>query len=130
MNANGDFHDDDTIEMSPADRFQQAHAIDPSSSMVEVDIAGVTHTGHFRTNNEDHYLVVRLARSLKTMMTNLIDGSLPERFDEVAYGMLVADGLGGCAAGEVASSQALIKLIELAVETPDWVMRMYQRESV
>ena len=129
MNANRDFHDDDTIEMSPVDAFQQAHAIDPTSSMVEVDIAGLTHTGHVRTNNEDHYLVVRLERSLTTMMTNLIDGSLPERFDEVAYGMLVADGLGGCAAGEVASSQALIKLIELAVETPDWVMRMHQRES-
>src|SRR6185295_13944010 len=57
------------------------------------------------------------------------DGSLPERFDDVAYGMLVADGMGGYSAGEVASSLALVKLIELAVETPDWVMRMRRREN-
>jgi protein phosphatase len=97
--------------------------------MLKVEIAGLSHTGHVRANNEDHYLVVRLERSLKTVITNLIDGSLPERFDEVAYGMLVADGMGGYAAGEVASSLALTKLIELAVETPDWVMRMRKREN-
>ena len=130
MYPNGDFRDDDTIEMLPdGSTFPQAYPVDPASSMVKVDIASSTHTGHVRTNNEDHYLVVRVQRSLQTMMTNLIDGSLPDRFDEVAYGMLVADGMGGCAAGEVASSQALIKLIELAVETPDWVMRMHQREN-
>jgi protein phosphatase len=122
------FHNDDTVEMFPcATVFAQPRPIDPASAMVRVDIAGLSHTGHVRTNNEDHYLAVRLDRSLKTLVTNLIDGSLPERFDEVAYGMLVADGMGGYAAGEVASSQALIKLIELAVETPDWVMRMHHR---
>jgi PPM family protein phosphatase len=100
-----------------------------ASAAVKVDIAGRTHTGHVRTNNEDHYLIVRIERSLKTIETNLIDGSLPERFDEVAYGMLVADGMGGYSGGEVASRLALVKLIELAVETPDWVMRMQRRED-
>ena len=102
---------------------------DPASPAVKVDVAGRTHTGHVRTNNEDHYLIARVERSLKTIETNLIEGSLPESFDEVAYGLVVADGLGGYAAGEVASSLALIKLIELAVETPDWVMRMERREN-
>ena len=120
---------DDTIEMLPPDAVFQASLVDPASSSVEVNVAGLTHTGYVRTNNEDHYLVVRIERSLKTMMTNLIGGSLPEHLDEVAYGMLVADGLGGRAAGEVASSLALVKLIELAIETPDWVMRMQQREN-
>lgn len=130
MNPNVDFHDDDTVEMLPVgSAFSPTRIVNPASSMVEVDIAGLSHTGHVRTNNEDHYLVVRIERSLKTMMTNLTEGSLPERFDEVAYGLLVADGMGGYAAGEVASSQALIKLIELAVETPDWVMRMLHREN-
>ena len=130
MDPDVSFHDDDTVEILPAaSAFPQAQLVDPASAVVEVDIAGLTHTGHVRTNNEDHYLVVRIERSLQTMMTNLIDGSLPERFHEVAYGMLVADGMGGCAAGEVASSMALIKLVELAVETPDWVMRMHKREN-
>jgi serine/threonine protein phosphatase PrpC len=130
MNPNGVVTEDDTAEIVvsvPAT--PKSHLVNPASSMVEVDIAALSHTGNVRTNNEDRYLVARGERSLKTIMTNLIAGSLPESFDEIAYGMLVADGMGGYAAGEVASSQALIKLIELAVETPDWVMRMPRREN-
>ncbi|HEX5703585.1 MAG TPA: protein phosphatase 2C domain-containing protein [Pyrinomonadaceae bacterium] len=131
MNPNRDIEDDDdTVDtLAPGAMPHLALPLDPASAKVEVDVAGMTHTGHVRTNNEDHYLCVRIERSLKTMMTNLIGGSLPERFDEVAYGMLVADGMGGYAAGEVASSMALVKLIELATETPDWVMRMQKREN-
>ena len=130
MNSKGAFIEDDPTETAqPVSAEPRAQLAKPASSMVEVDIAALSHTGHVRTNNEDHYLVVRIERSLKTMMTNLTEGELPERFDEVAYGMVVADGMGGYAAGEVASSQALIKLIELAVETPDWVMRMERREN-
>jgi protein phosphatase len=130
MDPDRDIENDDTVDvLIPDGVLHQAFPVDPASAKVEVDIAGLTHTGHVRANNEDHYLVVRIERSLKTMMTNLIAGSLPESFEEVAYGMLVADGMGGYAAGEVASSLALVKLIDLAIETPDWVMRMRQRES-
>jgi protein phosphatase len=65
-----------------------------------------------------------MGRSLETLMTNLPEGVLPRSFDETAYGMLVADGMGGMAAGEVASRTALLTLVELVVNTPDWVMRM------
>jgi len=128
MVSNRDGHDDASADI-PTLSLPEAMVDEPASAAVEVEIAGRTHPGHVKTNNEDHYLVVRIERSLKTIETNLIDGSLPERFDEVAYGMLVADGIGGYAAGEVASRLALIKLIELAVETPDWVMRMQRREN-
>ena len=80
----------------------------------------------FESNNEDHYLAVRITRSLETVLTNLTEGILPKSFDETAYGMLVADGMGGMAAGEVASSVALLKLLELVVQTPDWIMKMNQ----
>ena len=130
MATNRNIEEDDTVDMLLPNVVPHVpFPVDPASAGVKVEIAGLTHTGHVRTNNEDHYLVVRIERSLKTVMTNLIDGSLPERFDEVAYGMLVADGMGGYAAGEVASSMALVKLIELAIETPDWVMRMQQRDN-
>lgn len=130
MDPHKNIENDDTVEMLVPDAvLNRAPVINPPSAMVEVDIAGLTHTGHVRTNNEDHYLCVRIERSLKTIMTNLVGGSLPESFDEVAYGMLVADGMGGYAAGEVASGLALVKLVELATETPDWVMRMQKREN-
>jgi len=127
MDSDRDAHDD-TAGMSNLSG-SEALFEEPASAAVEVEIAGRTHAGHVRTNNEDHYLAVRIERSLKTIETNLIDGSLPERFDDVAYGMLIADGMGGYAAGEVDSRLALVKLIELAVETPDWVMRMQRREN-
>jgi hypothetical protein len=43
----------------------------PPSSQVKVEIAGATHCGHVRRNNEDHYLAVRFQRSLDILCTNL-----------------------------------------------------------
>ncbi len=94
------------------------------SSLVHVALAARSHQGLVRSSNQDHYLAVRIGRSLETLMTNLPEGVLPRSFDETAYGMLVADGMGGMAAGEVASRTALLTLVELVVNTPDWIMRM------
>ncbi len=55
--------------------------------MFEMKVAGKTDVGKLRTNNEDNYL---------------IDGSL----------LIVADGMGGAAAGEVASSIAVKTIAE------------------
>ena len=99
------------------------------SALVQVDLAAQSHSGLVRENNEDHYLVVQVTRSLETLLTNLTADALPKRFDETAYGMLVADGMGGMAGGEVASSVALLKLMELAVQTPDWTMKMNKPEN-
>src|SRR5258705_10889224 len=92
-------------------------------------MAAATHRGHVRDNNEDHYLAVRMKRSLETLFTNVEDGILESSFDETGYGMLVADGMGGMVAGEVASRIALCKLVELVVNTPDWIMKLNQRED-
>ena len=58
--------------------------------------------GKVRTNNEDHYGVVRRHRSRDVLLTNMPVESLPASREE-AFTMIVADGLGGCAAGELAS---------------------------
>ena len=117
----------DTLELSTA---KSAHSkTSPASSQVKVEIAGATHCGHVRKNNEDHYLAVRFQRSLDTLCTNLEEDTLDQSFDEIGYGLLVADGMGGVAAGEVASRMALCKLVELVVNTPDWIMRFNQRQD-
>jgi protein phosphatase len=93
-----------------------------TSAAVQVDLAVLSHQGKVRPNNEDHFLVVRFHRVLQTLLTNLPEGLLPLQAEEVGYGMVVADGMGGMAAGEVASRSAIRTLINLALTTPDWVM--------
>src|SRR5262249_52895257 len=73
-----------------------------NSALVRVDLAALSHKGLVRPNNEDHYLVLRYGRTLEFLLTNLPD-QVPNHSDEVGYGMLVADGMGGAVAGEVAS---------------------------
>jgi protein phosphatase len=89
-----------------------------------VDISAQTHTGHVRTNNEDHYYVARAARTLETMLTSLPAGDVPQRADEINHVMVVADGMGGHAAGEVASRLAISTLVALALDIPDWIFRV------
>jgi PPM family protein phosphatase len=123
------FNDRDTLEIPQADPSSDSRMPRPRSTEVQVEIAGKSDRGLVRPNNEDHYLVAHIERSLETIMTNLPEGVLPRRFDETAYGMLVADGMGGHAAGEVASSMALITLMEILANTPDWILRVNQRSD-
>jgi PPM family protein phosphatase len=101
----------------------------PPSASVQVDIGALSHQGKVRSNNEDCYLVARFERALQKLLTNLPEGQLPSRLEEVGYGMLVADGIGGSLAGEVASRMAVSTLVNLVVNTPDWIMRPGERES-
>jgi protein phosphatase len=96
----------------------------PFSSQVRVDLAGQTHRGKVRPNNEDHYLMVRFGRYLEPLGTNLPEGEIPKRSEETGYAMVVADGIGGSAAGEHASRLAISTLVNLALNTPDWILRL------
>jgi len=92
-----------------------------SSSPVRIDVAAVTHPGLVRPNNEDHYYVTKATRALETLMTSLPAGDVPEHAADVNYVMVVADGMGGHAAGEVASRLAISALVGLALDIPDWI---------
>jgi serine/threonine protein phosphatase PrpC len=110
----------DTSTTSASGDVRPLVAVLPSSS-VRVDVSGLTHPGKVRTNNEDHFLITRATRALQTMQTSLPAGDVPERADEVNYVMVVADGMGGHAAGEVASRLAISALVGLALQIPDWI---------
>jgi serine/threonine protein phosphatase PrpC len=94
------------------------------SARVQVDVGALSDPGKVRANNEDHFLVARFDRSMQTLLTNLPPGYIPEHYGEIAYGMLVADGMGGQAAGEVASRLAVSVLVDLVLQTPDWILRL------
>jgi len=95
---------------------------DRSSTLVKVDVAALSHQGKVRRNNEDNFLVVRFGRFLETLMTSLPDRDVPAEFGDTGYGMVVADGMGGMAGGEVASRLAITLLLNLVLDTPDWIM--------
>ncbi len=94
------------------------------SSRVQVDLRALSHQGKVRQNNEDHYPVARFDRSMHTLATNLPPGLDLDRYGETVYAMLLADGMGGAAAGEVASRTAIGVLVDLVLQTPDWIMRL------
>jgi protein phosphatase len=114
---------DDTDELPVARELREPAG---ASAWVQVDVAGLTDPGKARRNNEDHFLVARFDRSMRTVDTNLPDGDIPRNYAETAYGMLVADGVGGAAGGEVASRTAIHALVDMAIDTPDWIMRLDQ----
>ena len=118
-----------TAELPSLAVAEQSFTLD-AGALMAIDIAAATHEGHVRKNNEDHYLVMRFRRSLENLYTNIDPTILRATYDLTGYGLLVADGLGGMSAGEIASRTALTKLIQLVVETPDWMMSLEQRDEV
>jgi PPM family protein phosphatase len=96
----------------------------PFSSLVQVDVSGLSHGGRVRPNNEDHFFVTRIGRYMETLLTSLPEGAVPQRAEEAGYSLVVADGMGGHAAGEVASRLAISTLVNLALEAPDWILRI------
>jgi protein phosphatase len=96
---------------------------------VRVDVGAVSHPGRVRPNNEDHFIVVRLGRSLEVLSTNLPEGRVPSRFEEWGYALAVADGMGGAAAGEIASALALSLGTDLTLGETKWHLRLDEREA-
>jgi protein phosphatase len=127
---NSDTSDDDTVEFPAAAVPPDALWPETGSSKVEVDLAAVSDRGLVRENNQDHYLVVRIGRSLETLLTNLLAAQVPAQAEEVAFGLVVADGMGGPAGGEVASQLAITTLVSLALHTPDWVLGIRPKDTM
>jgi PPM family protein phosphatase len=96
----------------------------PFSPALHVDVSGASHPGKVRARNEDHFIVTRIGRYLETVLTTLPTGEVPERAEEVGYAIIVADGMGGHAGGEVASRMAVSGLMKLALAMPDWIFRL------
>lgn len=96
----------------------------PLSATVTVDIAARSERGAAQASNDDHFLVMRLARSQETLATSLSPADAPAPFQEYGYGMLVADGMGEGGAGSVASRIAISTIAHLALDHGRWNLRV------
>lgn len=105
------------------------HPPQPFSSLVEIQFGATTHPGNVRPNNEDAYIIYRTGRFWEKLKTNLNAADLPDRSDEIGYGMAVADGMGGAAAGEVASSMAIRVLVSLILNAAKWALKLDNPET-
>jgi serine/threonine protein phosphatase PrpC len=112
------------------DRKRGAVSAEPDSgelafgAPVLVDAFGLSDTGHVRANNEDHFLIARIGRYFESVGTSLPPGDVPARTEEAGYAIVVADGMGGHAAGELASRMTIREMVRLALALPDWIVRL------
>src|SRR5262249_19638874 len=78
-----------------------------SRSQVAIKFGALTDIGKVRLNNEDHFLVARLSKSMRVCKTSLPGDGETLFSEEEGYLIVVADGMGGYAAGERASALAV-----------------------
>jgi PPM family protein phosphatase len=114
----------DTLSTTSLVTTHIARSFQPFSSQVRIDVSGLSHVGLLRANNEDQFYIARMSRALETMSTSLAETEVPARAEEVNYAMVLADGMGGHAAGEVASRMAISMLISLVLELPNWILKV------
>ena len=92
-------------------------------SRVRVEVAALTDVGRVRDRNEDAYFVSRIGRYLEPLASNLPETLVP-RAEESGYLMIVADGMGGHAAGEVASHTAIAATVTKILSSPKWILKL------
>ncbi|MGV3486348.1 MAG: PP2C family protein-serine/threonine phosphatase [Planctomycetaceae bacterium] len=87
--------------------------------------SGVTDVGLKRENNQDQFLIARLNKSMLVGQSSLPIEPDSRLFSESQGSlMLVADGMGGHAAGELASKMAIDGLIERMLNEIHWFFKI------
>ena len=89
---------------------------------VRVRSFGITHRGRVRANNEDQFLIAELTKTMRICQTSLSE-PLAEHGAEQGHVFLVADGMGGHAAGEKASALAVAAIEQFTLNQLKWFFR-------
>jgi protein phosphatase len=97
---------------------------------VEPAIFGLTDVGKVRTHNEDSFLVALLERSMRIYQSNRpVNDGAKVKGPPQGWLMMVADGMGGHAAGEVASAMTIDALARYAFTLMPWTLPRSKDDS-
>ena len=97
---------------------------------VAIKFGALTDTGKVRGNNEDHFLVARLSKSMQVCKTSLPGEGVTQLSEEEGYLVVVADGMGGAAAGERASALAVGSVEAFVLNTLKWFLHLNGHDEV
>lgn len=118
-----------SLEFSSTESFPEAGPSQAESQTVTIEFGALTDRGKVRDKNEDHFLVARMAKSMAVCQTSL-PGLGRTRFSEKVGSLLVvADGMGGAAAGEQASALAVESVERFVLETLKWFLHLEGRDE-
>ncbi len=114
------------------------HEDDPTGEFVtpsgrqprmHVSFGGGTHAGHVRPRNEDQYLIAKLAKSMRICSSSLPESETTRFSDEEGYLVIVADGMGGNAGGQEASTMAVQTVEAFVLDAIKWFLHRKGHEE-
>jgi serine/threonine protein phosphatase PrpC len=86
----------------------------------QIDVCGLTHPGLVRSENQDHFLIATLHKSMRVIQTSMPEEALGDlRSPSRGYVFLVADGVGGTPGGRDASRTALRAIVDYVLSAMD-----------
>jgi serine/threonine protein phosphatase PrpC len=96
----------------------------------QMDVYGLTDLGRKRSTNEDHYLLADLNKSLRVHSTSLkLDDETRIYGGSQGKLLIVADGMGGEAEGERASTIAVDQLATYVLNSLSWCFRLEENSE-
>lgn len=120
--------DSDTIEnVKPALAAAKFFVHEPGDDLA-YEFGAASDAGLKRSENQDHYLILRRTRTQQLLFTNLPTEELKLPTDET-HAIAVADGMGGHQCGALASQVALRAAWDLAGRSISWVMKLEDLEK-
>jgi serine/threonine protein phosphatase PrpC len=102
---------------------------DSHPSRVAIHFGALTHPGKVRDTNEDHFLIARLAKTMQVCKTSLPGDGKTQVSEEEGHLIVVADGMGGAAAGERASALAVESVESFVQNTLQWFLHLGGRDE-